>query len=86
MRKITCDFCGKNIDSRNDELYEEYGWYEDKYYDLCENCEEIYNKINHEMSEYRNKQMRLLEEKIEKVVKQKLEKLKSKQKNAKFEE
>ena len=73
MKKITCDFCGKDITM--DELHEEYGWYDDCYYDLCSDCDEIYDKINHEMAVYRNKKRRELEKNIEKKVKEKLEEI-----------
>lgn len=73
MKLITCDFCGKKID--NDDLNEEYGWYEDSYYDLCDECDENYHRISEDMRNYRENARRQIELEIEEKTKKRIEEL-----------
>lgn len=45
MRKINCDFCNKDISNNYDTVHNEVDAYENKTFDLCEKCLDIYWEI-----------------------------------------
>lgn len=63
MRKITCDWCGKE-----DNYCEAFPkWYEEnETIDLCKDCEDIFYKIEDKIVTYRYKLQEQLNEKVKK--------------------
>lgn len=59
-----CDKCGKESNRAKD--VEKVYLYDDEF-DLCEECYEIYEKIEHEMSEMAQKERKKCEERIRKT-------------------
>lgn len=61
MRKITCDWCGK--EDENCEVFPK--WYDEyETIDLCEDCEEAFYKIEDKVVDYRHKLQEQLNEKV----------------------
>lgn len=61
MRKITCDWCGK--EDKHCKVFPK--WYDEtETIDLCEDCEEVFYKIEDKIITYRNKLQEQLNEKV----------------------
>lgn len=67
MRVIRCDLCNKEL--KENELHIRYG--EDRTYDFCKECEEIYEKCDSEVANKRKE----IKARYEKELKEETEKI-----------
>ena len=62
MQKIFCDYCNKEITDNKPCL--EPGMYEDRFLELCDDCDNKYESIRRQLIEYRKEVMKEAENKV----------------------